>query len=321
MKPYYQQQSPLDEETPFQYLGRRIFTKGFLLGSLVFAIACAAFLILGESGKEDNLGAHAWGGSVSPYSPGQQANAIPHAADARLQVATPPPRVAPPFKDVPDSLHTARANLDQRNLADAKAANDAALAHDANNLDARDIQRDIAAREQRRDSALRGAELCATQGAWGCVQRQASEALAIDSSSARAQSLMEQAIIATAWKPLARANPPHGAEHATAAVPLPRGGAKAAPLPSSRDWDEQDADRPPASQDWSESAPPLPGARTHANPTNLAHANPGTATAAADQSDVSHTAVPASSDNDLDPRERAILQSGWKHSVPSGTAP
>jgi hypothetical protein len=41
---------------------------------------------------------------------------------------------------------------------------------------------------------------------WACVQQQASQALAIDSSSVQAQSLMERAILSTAWAPQASAN-------------------------------------------------------------------------------------------------------------------
>ena len=209
-KPDYQHNYELQQGPPFWHASRWSFVKGFVLVWFVIALAYVGYLVLGQSRKQesaiDNQGTHTSGGSVSLYSPEQQTNAMPPAADTQLQSATPKPRPTPQFKDVPDSLRAARASLAENNLSDAKAANDAALALDADNEDARTIQRDIAAREQRRDNALQSADQCAKQRAWACVQQQASEALAIDSSSQHAQSLMEHAIVATAWAPLSPPN-------------------------------------------------------------------------------------------------------------------
>jgi hypothetical protein len=74
-----------------------------------------------------------------------------------------------------------------------------------------------AARDPQLDSALRIAEQCAGERVWGCVQQKASEALAIDPGNQHARTLMERAIVATAWPPLSSPNPSNrGAGNASA---------------------------------------------------------------------------------------------------------
>ena len=63
-----------------------------------------------------------------------------------------------------------------------------------------------AARDPQLDSALRIAEQCASDHVWGCVQQKASEALAIEPGNQHARTLMERAIVATAWTPLSSPN-------------------------------------------------------------------------------------------------------------------
>ncbi|WP_175115453.1 zinc ribbon domain-containing protein, partial [Paraburkholderia solisilvae] len=221
--------SPLQVPAPlWQTAGRWIFTKGLLLVWFILALAYAAYLLLGENRKPepatDELNANSSAGSISPYSSQQQANpGAPAAADTHAPSATPKPRIVPQYKDVSDSLRAARASLQDNNLSDAKAAANAALAREADNDDARAMQRDIAAREQRRDSALQSADRCASERAWACVQQQSSEALAIDASSLHAQSLLERAILSTGWTPLATPGPAGTGQPASAAAPLPRG--------------------------------------------------------------------------------------------------
>ncbi|HKR47663.1 MAG TPA: hypothetical protein VJU59_49705, partial [Paraburkholderia sp.] len=111
-------------------------------------------------------------------------------------------------------------------------------------------------------------------------------------SSQAAQSLMQRAIVSTAWKPL---SPPNGAAQTNAAA-LPRG-ANTARLPSSQDWNT------------SASPPPLPGAMNTANATNATNA-----------ANVATAASPAGGDNSVDAQQRAIVQNGWKHAAPPGTA-
>ncbi|WP_154677831.1 hypothetical protein [Paraburkholderia nodosa] len=212
-------------------------------------------------------------------------------------------------------VRASRASLAENSLPNANAA----LARDANNDEAREIQRDSAPAEQRRDNALQSADRCASQRAWDCVREEASEALAIDPGSLHARSLMERAILATGWSPL---RAPKGAAQVDAAVPLPRD-ARTVPLPSSQDWA---AATPSASQGPPASAPPppLPGATNtpaNANPTDLGDANASAAASAAataaDESASTSASGPASNDNGADAQERAILQLGWKHAAPS----
>jgi hypothetical protein len=344
VKPDFRDDAAIERRSPFWHTTQWLFAKGLLLVAFIVALGYAAYLLLGENKKPeptpDDQYASSSVGSISPYASQQQANVMPPGADGRTAPAAPKPRVMPQFKDVPDSLRAARASLAQNNLSDAKAATNAALTREADNEDARDLQRDIAAREQRRDTALQGADRCASERSWGCVQRQASEALAIDSSSLHAQSLLERAILSTGWTPL---TPPKasaaGAQVGTPATasPLPRGASNVR-LPSSQDWGGASAASKNATA--STSPPPLPrmssapanataNAPTNA-PTNApARAPTSTPTSApASAPSVAPTntaaaasaATPASNDNSPDAQERAIRQSGWKHAVPSDTA-
>lgn len=219
VKPEFQHHTAIEHESSPGQIGRRSFPKVVLLVFLFLALAYAAYLILGGNRKPDSAGdeqgAHSLVGSILPYLPRQLAKGVApsdnnantaNPPDTAQQADTPRPVAVPQFKDVPDSLRAAHAGLAANNLSDAKAADNAALSSDAGNADAQAIQRDIATREQRRDNALQNANQCANQNNWACVQQQASEALAIDSSSEQAQSLMERAILSTAWAPQASAN-------------------------------------------------------------------------------------------------------------------
>jgi hypothetical protein len=295
----YPSDFPPTRETPFWHPGRWVFTKGFLLILFIIPIGYAAYLLFGEGRKPapmiNDQGVHETAGSISSPSAPQQANTAPPAAE------TPPPAAAQAtqetsqFKDLPESLRAARASLAENNLTGAEAADNAALARDANNEDARAIQRDLQARQQRRDRALQIADRCAGEGTWSCAQLEASEALAIDSSSQHAQSLMEQAIVAKGWTPLSPPNPSNNAAHATEGAPLPPG-ANGVRLPSSQDWNAA-------------APPPLPNAAqatVTANPVN--------------PTDTAGAAMPASNGNSAEAQERAIVQYGWKHPAPGGAA-
>lgn len=220
IKPEFQQHTTIEHESAPGQVRARSFPKVVLLVLLLLALVYAAYLMLGGNrkpdGTGDDQGTHSLVGSILPYLPrqltkGTAADTANSANSANTSNPAPPadtpkPVAAPQFKDVPDSLRAAHASLAANDLSDAKAADNAALARDAGNNDAQAIQRDIATREQRRDNALQNADRCANQQNWACVQQQASEALAIDSSSQQAQSLMERAILSTAWAPQASAN-------------------------------------------------------------------------------------------------------------------
>ncbi|TDQ92479.1 hypothetical protein C7412_112255 [Paraburkholderia silvatlantica] len=199
-------------------------------------------------------------------------------------------------------VRAARASFAEKILPSTNAA----LTREANDGQAREMQRDSAPVEPSRDDALQSAERCASQRAWDCVREQASKALAIDPGSVHARSLMERAIVATGWSPL---RSPNGAAQADASAPLPRG-AGTVPLPSSRDWGAARQAIPNAPI-TAEPPPPLPGATSttaNGNPPDLGNASASVTTSAAS---------PASNENGVDAQEREILQLGWKHAASS----
>ncbi|MEX3963896.1 hypothetical protein AB4Y42_17070 [Paraburkholderia sp. EG286B] len=285
----------------FSHMSQWIFPRGLFVIALILAFAYGTYLLLGANRQREGTASeetlHSSGGSVSTDASARQTDEMPPGAARQIseQPQSPPRNAhpAPQFADVADGLRIARNSLAENNLFDAKAVANAVLARDGDNEEARALQSDIAAREQRRDSALQNADRCVAQRAWACVQQQASEALAIDSSSQAAQSLMERAIVSTAWKPL---SPPNGAPQTNAAAALPRG-ADTVRLPSSQDWNT------------SASPPPLPGALNTANVTNATHA-----------ANVATAASPTGGDNSVDAQQRAIVQNGWKHAAPPGAA-
>ncbi|MCP3707265.1 zinc ribbon domain-containing protein [Paraburkholderia sp. CNPSo 3274] len=290
-QPAAQQAVALAHGLRFSHMGQWIFPRGLFVIAFILAFAYGTYLLFGTNRQREGTASeetlHSSGGSVSTNASAQQTDETPPAAGKQTsaQPQSPPPNAhaAPQFADVADGLRVARTSLAENNLFDAKAAANAVLARDGGNEEARAIQSDIAAREQRRDSALQNADRCVAQRAWACVQQQASEALAIDSSSQAAQSLLERAIVSTAWKPL---SPPNGAPQVNATPPMPHG-ANTVRLPSSQDWNA------------SASPPPLPGAMNAPNAANAAN-----------------VASPASGDNSVDARERAIVQNGWKQTAP-----
>jgi len=182
-----------------------------------------------------------------------------------------------------------------------------------------------AANGRQADDALHRAEQCAALRDWACVQQQASVALAIDSGSQRAKSLMERAILATAWKPLSPigstngAAPAGAAPVAMAAVPLPRGSGTAR-LPSSDDWA---ASAPAASKDrrasaWRASAPPLPPSINATVATSTPANTDAADVSAAAAADLGQAATnPPDSGDGSDAQVHAILQSGWEHTAPA----
>ncbi len=202
-------------------------------------------------------------------------------------------------------VRVTRASLAEKDLLSANAT----LPSGANNQTAREIQRDSAPAEQRRDDALQSADRCASQRAWDCVREQASDALAIDPGSLRARALMERAILATGWSPL---RTPSGAAQSDAVVPRPRD-ASSVPLPSSRDWGAATPPAPNAPATFAPT-PPLPSATStsgNGHPTDVEGAENVTS-AAANQSAADGATVPGGNDDGVDTQERAIRQLGWK---------
>lgn len=199
-------------------------------------------------------------------------------------------------------VRASRASLVEKGLPNANAA----LARDSDNQ-ARELQRDSAP-AQRRDSALQGAERCASQRAWDCVRtgiegagngsRQPARAL-VDGASHRSDGLVPAAF--AKWR---RAS---GCERATAARCKHRTAAFFARLARRQTGRTE---RPGHSR----LPPPLPGATSasaNGNPPDLGSASASVTTSAAS---------PASDENGADAQQRAILQLGWKHAASSETS-
>ncbi|ACC72513.1 zinc ribbon domain-containing protein [Paraburkholderia phymatum] len=216
--------APLDVPQPLrQTAGRWILTKGAVLLLFVVALGYAGYLLLGDhrqdtGSDEPTNSASTSGGSISPYTPPQTARNAPSAnvtnapasktAAASVAVVSPGVPTAPPrravqhYGNVPDALRAARTSLAHNSLADAKAALSDAHALEPDNTEAMQMQSDLKDRENRRDAALGVANTCAKDKLWNCVRERASQALAIDTSSADAQTLLEHVILSTGWKPL-----------------------------------------------------------------------------------------------------------------------
>jgi hypothetical protein len=243
---------PLDAPQPlWQSAGRWIFTKGVVLLLFIAALGYAGYLLLGDNHKQETNSdepmnsASTSGGSISPYTPPAAHNVptsnvtnVTPAKTPPAPIAAPRPPVARHYRDVPDALRAAHASLAQSNLAEAKSALSDALSVDPNNTDAVQMQSDLKDRENKRDIALGAANTCAKDKLWGCVRERASQALAIDVSSADAQALLERVILSTGWKPLtgnastnapANATANASASIAPAIAPPPTGMAASAP--------------------------------------------------------------------------------------------
>ncbi|MBP0591572.1 zinc ribbon domain-containing protein [Paraburkholderia sp. LEh10] len=222
--------APLDAAQPlWQTAGRWIVTRGIVLLLFILALGYAGYLLLGDNHKQDSgsdetansaansaNSASTSGGSISPYTPqparstpSVNVTTVPAAKTAPVPPIAPPrPRIVQHYRDVPDALRAARTGLAHNNLADAKAALSDALSVEPANSDALQMQADLKDRENRRDVALGVANTCAKDKLWGCVRDRASQALALDVSSADAQALLERVILSTGWKPLTSAATP-----------------------------------------------------------------------------------------------------------------
>ncbi|TKC92633.1 hypothetical protein FAZ69_02910 [Trinickia terrae] len=111
-------------------------------------------------------------------------------------------------KAPPRDLQSIQANLQKNDLTDAHAALSEVLAAQPDNGDAQRMRQELQAREQARDAALRVARGCAQQGLWTCVWHNAGDALAADSGSAEAKSLIARSIRESGWGKASQAPAP-----------------------------------------------------------------------------------------------------------------
>jgi hypothetical protein len=170
------------------------------------------------------------------------------------------------YHDLTDSLAAARTSLAHSDLTGARAALSAALSMQPDNEDAQALGRELAPREAERDAALQAAQACAKNGQWRCAEQSASNALAADSGSDTAKTLLEQAIVQAGWRtPASGASAPGRATHG--ALPVsPNTAAAALPASdSSRDADTQE--RATLESGWNHD-PTQAAAASDAAPTN-----------------------------------------------------
>jgi hypothetical protein len=222
---------------------------------------------------------------------------LPDAAVAVTPVAPPiPSRTLTRHRDVPGSLQAAHASLRTNDLAGAQAALSEALATQPDNADARLMQQDLLQRQLKRDAFVRAANACVQDRLWSCVRHNASDALAVDSSSNGAKTLLERSIREAGWNSPALPTARGGAQ---ATAP---GAAVAAAAPPAR-TPRPAAPRAPAAA----VAPPAP-ANVPAPAVTRAPAPPSPA------------ATQATDANSIDARERAIRESGWSHPATRGAS-
>ncbi len=198
--------------------------------------------------------------------------------------------VAPNTGNSTDILAAARSDLAAHDLSGTRAAVDAALTTHPDNVDMQRLQSDLASLESRREAALRTARSCVKDGKWDCVRAGANDALAIDAGSAEAQALLQRAIVASGWMPLA------GHEQQTA------GELRAALVPHTATQAHTPARR------YTNTPKPAPGVATRGDSTDGADGLGGDGS------------VGSVAGDDRDAEVRAIVESGWKHPPNNGVS-
>jgi len=102
-------------------------------------------------------------------------------------------------RGVPDLPGAVQDKLRRGELRDAQALVAQALTNDRGNQEALQLRDEVRQQEQRRDAALVGARACQDDALWQCVRHRASDALAMDATSADARDLLEAAIRMSGW--------------------------------------------------------------------------------------------------------------------------
>lgn len=151
------------------------------------------------------------GAAVKPATPGSPARPAqvrpvtpetPAVSLAPPIAAAPLRPAAPQFRDAAQALQAARLALHTNDLSAAQAALGAAQALRPGNGDVQDLAAQLAPLTARRDAALQAAQTCVAQLAWPCARQHANDALAIDTGSDPAKTILERVIRETGWAPL-----------------------------------------------------------------------------------------------------------------------
>ncbi|OAJ52423.1 hypothetical protein A6V36_13475 [Paraburkholderia ginsengiterrae] len=138
----------------------------------------------------------------SSAKPAQAIPAAPAAALAPSVAATPVKPAVPQFRNATQAVQVARLALRTNDLSAAQAALGAAQALQPDNGDAQDLADQLKSLTARRDAALQAAQACVAQSAWPCARQHANDALAIDTGSDSAKTILERVIRETGWAPL-----------------------------------------------------------------------------------------------------------------------
>ncbi|CAB3684192.1 hypothetical protein LMG22037_02629 [Paraburkholderia phenoliruptrix] len=159
-------------------------------------------------------------GTIARYSPDQAADSqlagVPgksvgagsvrnptQAISATVPIAVAPARPATPqFRDAAQALQAARAAFGVNDLSAAQAALAAAQALQPDSNEAQMLAARLKPLAARRDAALLAAQMCADQQSWPCAREHADEALALDTGSDPAKTILERVIRETGWAPL-----------------------------------------------------------------------------------------------------------------------
>jgi hypothetical protein len=244
---------PSARPPPGSALGARwLLTRGLMaLVAVILGYGAYILFVVHETppAPRDEQDTRSTAGAIAPYSPDQvvSSRANPGAVNPPRVLA---PVVVPHYRDLSESLRAAHTYQDAHNVSGAQTAVNAALSMEPDNADAQLIQHDLTPLEQRRDAALRTAHTCIKDHSWNCVEHSASEALAADSGSPEAQSLLQQAIVQNGWAPLAS----HAAPATRTAQVRPPPAAAQAPQPPQPAQSAQSAQSAPVVNE----SPPAP---------------------------------------------------------------
>ncbi|MFP3605262.1 hypothetical protein [Paraburkholderia sp. SIMBA_053] len=174
----------------------------------------------GEQSAETARDARTTTGTIARYSPDQAADsrlaAMPgksagtegvrntvQAIPATVPIAVVSTKTATPqFHDGAQALRAARTALRANDLSAAQAALVAAQSLQPESSDAQSLAAEMKPLTARRDAALLAAQMCADHQTWPCAREHANEALALDTGSDTAKTILERVIRETGWAPL-----------------------------------------------------------------------------------------------------------------------
>ncbi|WP_025600816.1 hypothetical protein [Burkholderia sp. WSM2230] len=174
----------------------------------------------GEQAAETAQNARTATGAIARYSPEQAAESrlavvpgksigagsvrnTPQAVPATVPIVVAAAQpAAPQFHDAAQAVQAARTAFAVNDLSAAQAALSAVQVLQPDNDEAQALAARLKPLTARRDAALLAAQLCTDQQSWPCAREHANEALALDTGSDPAKTILERVIRETGWAPL-----------------------------------------------------------------------------------------------------------------------